>query len=298
MNRSVRLTPVLVAALLAGLLVVLLAVGWFSQRQAEQVRVDLSDQSTMAAQLTALQQAASESGQDTLRQAAQAALESLAPAAQDATVTEYEPVEQQLQSTVSALLDLGFATQDAGDRARALTIVVDVWQAARQDGLITAVYPEALTDEVAHISSYTCGDEGLAAVAADSSGSEQAVQPASLLPLQQSIYQLNYVSEVYAARAEQGYADVAAQAAHLATATTDMGHLAAPVLTCYGVFEAPAASYPIADAADAPQQLTDFTAAIESNARAALSDQTLATSADDIEALALILALDSQELAA
>ena len=136
----------------------------------------------MAAQLTALQQAASESGQDTLRQAAQAALESLAPAAQDATVTEYEPVEQQLQSTVSALLDLGFATQDAGDRARALTIVVDVWQAARQDGLTTAVYPEALTDEVAHISSYTCGDEGLAAVAADRSGSEQAVQPASYCP--------------------------------------------------------------------------------------------------------------------
>lgn len=298
MNRSVRLTPVLVAALLAGLLAVLLAVGWFSQRQAEQVRADLSDQSTMAAQLTALQQAADESGQDALGQAAQAALESLAPAAQDVTVTEYEPVEQQLQSTVSALLELGFTTQDAGDRARALTAIVDVWQAARQDGLTTAVYPEALADEVVHISSYTCGDEGLAAGAPDSSGSEQAVQPASLLPLQQSIYQLNYVSEVYAARAEQGYADVAAQAAQLATATADMGHLAAPMLTCYGAFEAPAASYPIADAADAPQQLTDFTAAIESNARAALADQTLATSADDIEALALILALDSQELAA
>lgn len=298
MNRSVRLTPVLVAALLAGLLVALLAVGWFSQRQAEQVRANLSDQSTMAAQLTALQQAARESGQDALGQAAQAALESLAPAAQDVTVTEYEPVEQQLQSTVSALLDLGFATQDAGDRVRALTAVIDVWQAARQDGLTTAAYPEALTDEVAHISSYICGDEGLTASAADSLGSEQAVQPTSLLPLQQSIYQLNYVSEVYAARAEQGYADVAAQATQLATATTGMGRLAAPVLTCYGAFEAPAASYPIAEAANAPQQLTDFTAAIETNARAALADQTLATSADDIEALALILALDSQELAA
>ncbi|WP_237198486.1 hypothetical protein [Rothia nasimurium] len=298
MNRSVRLTPVLVAALLAGLLVVLLAVGWFSQRQAEQVRADLSDQSTMAAQLTALQQAADESGQDALGQAAQAALESLAPAAQDVMVTDYEPVEQQLQSTVSALLEVGFSTQDAGDRARALTAVADVWQAARQDGLTTAAYPEALADEVAHISSYTCGDEGLVAGAPDSSGSEQAVQPASLLPLQQSIYQLNYVSEVYAARAEQGYANVATQAAQLATATDRMGQLATPVLTCYGAFEAPAASYPLVEAADAPQQLTDFTAAIESNARAALADQTLATSADDIEALALILALDSQQLAA
>lgn len=297
MNRSVRLTPVLVAALLAVLLVVILAVGWFSQRQVEQVRADLSDQSTMAAQLTALQQAASESGQDALGQAAQAALESLAPAAQDVTVTEYEPVEQQLQSTVSTLLNLGFTTQDAGDRARALTAVVDVWGAAQQDGLTEQAYPDALTDEVEKVTSYSCGHEQLVAGVTDSSNSGQAPQPASLQPLQESIYQLNYVSEVYAARAEQGYAEVAAQAGQLATATTDMGQLAAPVLTCYGVFEAPAASYPLAEAAEAPQQLTDFTAAIESNARAALADQTIATSADDIEALALILALDSQQLA-
>lgn len=298
MNRSVRLTPVLVAALLAGLLVVLLAVGWFSQRQAEQIRADLSDQSTMAAQLTALQQAANESGQDVLGQAAQAALESLAPAVQDVTVTEYEPVEQQLQSTVSALLEVGFSTQDAGDRARALTAVVDVWVAAQQDGLTEQAYPDALTDEVEKVTSYSCGDEQLVAGVTDSSHSGQAPQPASLQPLQESIYQLNYVSEVYAARAEQGYADVAAQAGQLATATTDMGQLAASALTCYGVFEAPAASYPLAEAAEAPQQLTDFTAAIESNARAALADQTIATSADDIEALALILAIDSQQLAA
>ncbi|WP_326504262.1 hypothetical protein [Rothia nasimurium] len=297
MNRSVRLTPVLVAALLAGLLVVLLAVGWFSQRQVEQVHADLSDQNTMAAQLTALQQAASESGQDALGQAAQAALESLAPATQDVTVTEYEPVEQQLHSTVSTLLELGFATQDASDRARALTAVVDVWGAAQLDGLTEQTYPEGLTDEIEKVTSYSCGDEQLVAGVADSSHSGQAPQPASLQPLQESIYQLNYVSEVYAARAEQGYADVAAQAGKLATATTDMGHLAAPVLTCYGVFEAPAASYPLAEAADAPQQLTDFTVAIETNARAALADQALTTSADDLEALALILALDAQQLA-
>lgn len=298
MNRSVRLAPVLVAALLAGLLVALLAVGWFSQRQAEQIRADLSDQSTMAAQLTALQQAADESGQDALGQAAQAALESLAPAAQDITVTEYEPVEQQLQSTVSALLEVGFSTQDASDRARALTAVVDVWGAAQQDELTEQAYPDALSDELDQVTSYSCGDEQLTAGVTDSSTGGQVAQPDSLLPLQESIYQLNYVSEVYLARAEQGYAPVAEQAAQLATATTDMGHLAAPVLTCYGAFEAPAASYPLAKAADAPQQLTDFTAALEKNARATLADQTLATSADDIEALALILALDSQELAA
>lgn len=297
MNRSVRLTPVLVAALLAGLLVVLLAVGWFSQRQAEQVRADLSDQSTMAAQLTALQQAADESGQDALGQAAQAALESLAPAAQDVMVTDYEPVEQQLQSTVSALLEIGFTTQDAGDRARALTAVVDVWGAAQQDELTEQAYPDALSDELDQVTSYSCGDEQLTAGVTDSSTAGQVAQPASLLPLQESIYQLNYVSEVYLARAEQGYAPVAEQADQLATATDRMGQLAAPVLTCYGAFEAPAASYPLAEAADAPQQLADFTAALEKNARATLADQTLATSADDIEALALILALDAQQLA-
>lgn len=296
MNRSVRLAPVLVAALLAGLLVVLLAVGWFSQRQAEQIRADLSDQSTMAAQLTALQQAADESGQDALGQAAQAALESLAPAAQDVTVTDYEPVEQQLQSTVSALLEIGFTAQDAGDRARALTAVVDVWGAAQQDELTEQAYPDALSDELEQVTSYSCGDEQLTAGVTDSPTGGQVAQPDSLLPLQESIYQLNYVSEVYLARAEQGYAPVAEQAGQLAVATDRMGQLAAPVLSCYGAFESPAASYPLAEAGDAPQQLTDFTAAIESNARAALADQTLATSADDIEALALILALDSQEL--
>lgn len=296
MNRSVRLAPVLVAALLAGLLVVLLAVGWFSQRQAEQIRADLSDQSTMATQLTALQQAADESGQDALGQAAQAALESLAPAAQDVMLTDYEPVEQQLQSTVSALLEVGFSTQDAGDRARALTAVIDLWQAAQQDELTEHAYPEALSDELEQVTSYSCGDEQLTVDVTDSSTGGQVAQPASLLPLQESIYQLNYVSEVYLARAEQGYAPVAEQAGQLAVATDRMGQLAAPVLTCYGVFEAPVASYPLAEAADAPQQLTDFTAALEKNARATLADQTLATSADDIEALALILALDAQQL--
>lgn len=297
MNRSVRQAPVLVAALLAGLLVVLLAVGWFSQRQAEQIRADLSDQSTMAAQLTALQQAADESGQDALSQASQSALESLAPAAQDVTVTDYEPVEQQLQSTVSALLEIGFTTQDAGDRARALTAVVDVWGAAQQDKLTEQTYPEALSDELEQVTSYSCGDEQLTAGVTDSSTGGQVAQPASLLPLQESIYQLSYVSEVYLARAEQGYVPVAEQVNQLATATDHMGQLAAPVLTCYGAFEAPAASYPLAEAADAPQQLTDFTAALEKNARATLADQTLVTSADDIEALALILALDAQRLA-
>lgn len=297
MNRSVRLAPVLVAALLAGLLVVLLAVGWFSQRQAEQIRADLSDQSTMAAQLTALQQAADESGQDALGQAAQAALESLAPAAQDVMVTDYEPVEQQLQSTVSALLEVGFSTQDAGDRARALTAVVDVWGAAQQDELTEQAYPDALSDELEQVTSYSCGDEQLTAGVTDSSTGGQVAQPDSLLPLQESVYQLNYVSEVYLARAEQGYAPVAEQADQLAVATDRMGQLAAPVLSCYGAFETPAASYPLTEAADAPQQLTDFTAALEKNARATLADQTLATSADDIEALALILALDAQQLA-
>lgn len=298
MNRSVRLAPVLAAIFLAGLLVVLLALGWFSQRQAEQVRAELLDQSTMAAQLTALQQAADDSGKTELSQASQSALESLAPAVQDVTVTDYEPVEQQLQSTVSALLEVGFTTQDAGDRARALTAVVDVWGAAQQDELTEQAYPDALSDELEQVTSYSCGDEQLTAGVTDSSTAGQVAQPASLLPLQESIYQLNYVSEVYLARAEQGYAPVAEQAAQLALATDRIGQLAAPVLTCYGAFEAPAASYPLAEAADAPQQLTDFTAALEQNARATLADQTLATSADDIEALALILALDSQELAA
>lgn len=297
MNRSVRLAPALAAIFLAGLLVVLLALGWFSQRQAEQVRADLLDQSTMAAQLTALKEAADDSGKTELSQASKSALESLAPAAQDITVTDYEPVEQQLQSTVSALLEVGFTTQDAGDRARALTAVVDVWGAAQQDKLTEQTYPEALSDELDQVTSYSCGDERLTAGVTDSSTAGQVAQPASLLPLQESIYQLNYVSEVYLARVEQGYAPVAEQADQLATATDRMGQLAAPVLTCYGAFEAPAASYPLAEAADAPQQLTDFTAALEQNARATLADQTLATSADDIKALALILALDAQQLA-
>ncbi|MDY6051319.1 MAG: hypothetical protein SPI83_02770 [Rothia sp. (in: high G+C Gram-positive bacteria)] len=297
MNRSIRLTPVLLAALLAGLLVVLLAMGWFSQRQTEQIRANLQDQSTMATQLTALQQSAKDAGKDDLAQATQGALESLAPAAQEVTVGDYEPVDQQLQSTISVLLELGFTTEDAGDRARALTALADLWQAARQDGLVSAAYPDALADDVEKISNYTCSDEGLAAGAPDNSGSEEAAQPVSLALLQQSIYQLNYVSEVYAARAQQGYGAVASQAGQLAQASTGMSRLAAPVLTCYGVFEAPAASYPLVGAADAPQHLTDVTTAIESNARAALADQNLARSADDLEALALMLTLDAQELA-
>ncbi|WP_421083462.1 hypothetical protein [Rothia nasimurium] len=296
MNRSVRLAPVFLALLFAGLLVALLAVGFLSQRKTEQVRADLLDQSTMAAQLTALHLAADEAGQAELSQAAQGALESLATAAQEVTVTEFEPVEQQLQSTASALLEVGFSTQDAGDRARALTAVIDLWQAAHQGGLTEQAYPDALSDEVERIRNFSCSSEKLPLEETTSAAGEQVAQPASLLPFQQSIYQLNYVSEVYAARADQGYADVAAQAGQLAEATTAMEHLATPLFTCYGVLEAPAASYPVEDAASASQQISEFTAALEANARAVLADQALAPAADDLEALALILALDVQQL--
>lgn len=278
-----RSLPKIFAALLALILLALVAVGLTAQRKSEQTRAELETQSEIAAQLLSLQ-AAGEDGE--LGVAITASLETLAPAAR-----EFEAVQvsdgsgSRVEQSLDALLSLGFDAQTAADRERALMAAVRVWQGAAADGLVEGNYPSALEQRLEGLEGVVCDNPNPAPV-------EGAVSE-PVLHLQDALGQLGYVTEVYAARAGQEYGEVAETAGSWAKFAETLEGELSPILSCEGLLQAPAASYPLAEPADASTQLDAALAAITTNAQAALGDSALPTEADRVELLLVKTLLDA-----
>lgn len=278
-----RSLPKIFAALLALILLALVAVGLTAQRKSEQTRAELETQSAIAAQLLSLQEAG-EDGE--LGVAITASLETLAPAAR-----EFEAVQvsdgsgSRVEQSLDALLSLGFDAQTAADRERALMAAVRVWQGAAADGLVEGNYPSALEQRLEGLEGVVCDNPNPAPV-------EGAVSE-PVLHLQDALGQLGYVTEVYAARAGQEYGEVAETAGSWAKFAETLEGELSPILSCEGLLQAPAASYPLAEPADASTQLDATLAAITTNAQAALGDSALPTEADRVELLLVKTLLDA-----
>lgn len=278
-----RSLPKIFAALLALILLALVAVGLTAQRKSEQTRAELETQSEIAAQLLSLQEAG-EDGE--LGVAITASLETLAPAAR-----EFEAVQvsdgsgSRVEQSLDALLSLGFDAQTAADRERALMAAVRVWQGAAADGLVEGNYPSALEQRLEGLEGVVCDNPNPAPV-------EGAVSE-PVLHLQDALGQLGYVTEVYAARAGQEYGEVAETAGSWAKFAETLEGELSPILSCEGLLQAPAASYPLAEPADASTQLDATLAAITTNAQAALGDSALPTEADRVELLLVKTLLDA-----
>lgn len=278
-----RSLPKIFAALLALILLALVAVGLTGQRKSEQTRAELETQSAIAAQLLSLQEAG-EDGE--LGVAITASLETLAPAAR-----EFEAVQvsdgsgRRVEQSLDALLSLGFDAQTTADRERALMAAVRVWQGAVADGLVEGNYPSALEQRLEGLEGVVCDNPNPAPV-------EGAVSE-PVLHLQDALGELGYVAEVYAARAGQEYGEVAETAGSWAKLAETLEGELSPILSCEGLLRAPAASYPLAEPADASTQLDATLAAITANAQAALGDSALPTEADRVELLLVKTLLDA-----
>lgn len=278
-----RSLPKIFAALLALILLALVAVGLTAQKKSEQTRAELETQSAIAAQLLSLR----ETGEDgELGVAITASLETLAPAAR-----EFEAVQvsdgsgSRVEKSLDALLSLGFDAQTTADRERALMTAVRVWQGAAADGLVEGNYPSALEQRLEGLEGVVCDNPNPAPV-------EGAVSE-PVLHLQDALGQLGYVTEVYAARAGQEYGEVAETAGSWAKFAETLEGELSPILSCEGLLQAPAASYPLAEPADASTQLDATLAAITTNAQAALGDSALPTEADRVELLLVKTLLDA-----
>ena len=278
-----RSLPKIFAALLALILLALVAVGLTAQRKSEQTRAELETQSEIAAQLLSLQEAG-EDGE--LGVAITASLETLAPAAREFKVVQVSDGSgSRVEQSLDALLSLGFDTQNAADRERALMTAVRVWQGAAADGLVEGNYPSALEQRLEGLEGVVCDNPNPAPV-------EGAVSE-PVLHLQDALGQLGYVTEVYAARAGQEYGEVAETAGSWAKFAETLEGELSPILSCEGLLQAPAASYPLAEPADASTQLDATLAAITTNAQAALGDSALPTEADRVELLLVKTLLDA-----
>lgn len=278
-----RSLPKIFAALLALILLALVAVGLTAQRKSEQTRAELETQSEIAAQLLSLQ-AAGEDGE--LGVAITASLETLAPAARELEAIQVsEGSGSRVEQSLDALLSLGFDAQTAADRERALMAAVRVWQGAAADGLVEGNYPSALEQRLEGLEGVVCDNPNPAPV-------EGAVSE-PVLHLQDALGQLGYVTEVYAARAGQEYGEVAETAGSWAKFAETLEGELSPILSCEGLLQAPAASYPLAEPADASTQLDATLAAITTNAQAALGDSALPTEADRVELLLVKTLLDA-----
>lgn len=278
-----RSLPKIFTALLALILLALVAVGLTAQKKSEQTRAELETQSAIAAQLLSLR----ETGEDgELGVAITASLETLAPAAR-----EFEAVQvsdgsgSRVEKSLDALLSLGFNAQTAADRERALMAAVRVWQGAVADGLVEGNYPPALEQRLEGLEGFVCDNPNPAPA-------EGAVSE-PVLHLQDALGQLGYVSEVYAARAGQEYGEVAETAGSWAKFAETLEGELSPILSCEGLLQAPAASYPLAEPADASTQLDATLAAITTNAQAALGDSALPTEADRVELMLVKTLLDA-----
>lgn len=278
-----RPLPKILAALLALILLALVAVGLTAQKKSDQTRAELETQSAIAAQLLSLREAG-EDGE--LGAAITASLETLAPAAREFEAVQVsEGSGSRVEQSLDALLSLGFDAQTAADRERALMAAVRVWQGAAADGLVEGNYPPALEQRLEGLEGFVCDNPNPAPA-------EGAVSE-PVLHLQDALGQLGYVAEVYAARAGQGYGEVAETAGNRAKFADTLEGELSPILSCEGLLRAPAASYPLAEPADASTQLDAALAAITTDAQAALGDSALPTEADRVELLLVKTLLDA-----
>lgn len=278
-----RPLPKILAALLALILLALVAVGLTAQKKSDQTRAELETQSAIAAQLLSLREAG-EDGE--LGAAITASLETLAPAAREFEAVQVsEGSGSRVEQSLDALLSLGFDAQTAADRERALMAAVRVWQGAAADGLVEGNYPPALEQRLEGLEGFVCDNPNPAPA-------EGAVSE-PVLHLQDALGQLGYVAEVYAARAGQEYGEVAETAGNRAKFADTLEGELSPILSCEGLLRAPAASYPLAEPADASTQLDAALAAITTDAQAALGDSALPTEADRVELLLVKTLLDA-----
>ncbi|MCM3511194.1 hypothetical protein M3668_10500 [Rothia sp. P100] len=278
-----RPLPKILAALLALILLALVAVGLTAQKKSDQTRAELETQSAIAAQLLSLREAG-EDGE--LGAAITASLETLAPAARELEAVQVsEGSGSRVEQSLDALLSLGFDAQTAADRERALMAAVRVWQGAAADGLVEGNYPPVLEQRLEGLEGFVCDNPNPAPA-------EGAVSE-PVLHLQDALGQLGYVAEVYAARAGQEYGEVAETAGNRAKFADTLEGELSPILSCEGLLRAPAASYPLAEPADASTQLDAALAAITTNAQAALGDSALPTEADRVELLLVKTLLDA-----
>lgn len=278
-----RPLPKILATLLALILLALVAVGLTAQKKSDQTRAELETQSAIAAQLLSLREAG-EDGE--LGAAITASLETLAPAAREFEAVQVsEGSGSRVEQSLDALLSLGFDAQTAADRERALMAAVRVWQGAAADGLVEGNYPPALEQRLEGLEGFVCDNPNPAPA-------EGAVSE-PVLHLQDALGQLGYVAEVYAARAGQEYGEVAETAGNRAKFADTLEGELSPILSCEGLLRAPAASYPLAEPADASTQLDAALAAITTNAQAALGDSALPTEADRVELLLVKTLLDA-----
>lgn len=278
MSRFLRPLIILLACLLA----VFLVLGWQGTQRQERIKADLAGQMTIALELKTLREAAEAEGEDTLVTALDDSLAQLAPAARDlAESSQAEPLPQQLAASADALVQFGLETDSVEDRARALTAVTRLWSAARSEGITDDEYPAALAQKVNELGNATC-----------TSPQGQAPEPSSSLAQMQGVlYQINYVSEVYVARADNGYAKVAAKARTLAQQSATLRDTVAPALICGQRLEAIQPSYPTVAPEQAEGQLSDLTATLPAHSMAVFSDSAVSTAEDSIEVIALALAL-------
>lgn len=268
--------------LLACLLLVFLALGWRGLQRQEDLRAHLAGQATIALQLKTLHEAAQSLSGGALLSALDQSLEQLAPAARDTTeIPSAAPLPQQLEISTDALIEFGLTTDSIDDRARALTAATRIWSAARAEGITDQKYPAALTQKLTELASFSCPQS-------------QAESPAPSHPLSQmqaALYQLNYVSEVYSARAGNGYAAIKDRAQNLAQQTAILRDTALPVLICAQRLETAQPSYPTVGPEQASSQLTDLSSALVDYSFTVFADPALAPAEDHLEVITLAVAL-------
>lgn len=288
MPRSLKiLLPLLVLLLLA-----LLGAGWWAQTTVQATREELRGQQEIAGQLLALQEAAGDKYPE-LASSLAGSLDSLAPAAvEQAQKPATSGIQEQLDTSAEALLALGLDTENLQERALALTALADIWQAARADGITDEPLPTALNDRINNLAPQACPLSSPSPQSEKTQDAQEApAVPAPLTALQDTYYTLNYVSEFYQARSDQGYEALSERTEALASSSQAYLNQLAPALACYGYTAPEAPSYPVLPAGEAAAQLDGLEKTARVQARALLADETLPHGADSLEALALAAAL-------
>ncbi len=275
MRRFPRQALTMAFCLLAGFSLFFLAGGWFALNQTQQIRDELVEQSTISGQLSSL--AARQDLGETLTATVAKAQERLAPAAR-ATGAEAasESLPQQLETTLSALLDLGLRADEAEDRTLAWLTAQDLWWAAQTDGVELA-RPQLLSQAEAALASTSCASPA------------QASPLEPLAQLQASLDQLIYLSQVYTARAQQDYGQVAEQAQVSLSQAGELRELISPLLACQGQQLADQPAYQLAEPEQAAAQLEELQLGLSQQVQGLLRDPNLPLENHELENLALVL---------
>lgn len=275
MRRFPRQALTMAFCLLAGFSLFFLAGGWFALNQTQQIRDELIEQTTISGQLAAL--AAREDLGAALATAVTDSQGRLAPAARAAEAEAgAEGLAQQLETTISALLDLGLRADEVEDRTLAWLTAQDLWWAAQADGLELA-RPQLLTEAQAALTASSC----VSAI--------QASPLESLAQLQASLDQLIYLSQVYSARAQQDYGQVAEEARAALAQASKLRELTSPLLACQGQQVANQPAYQLAEAEQAAAQLEELQLGLSQQVQGLLRDPNLPLENHELENLALVL---------